>query len=989
VSHRMHLSSRLAAGTLFFLLSLNVRLGIAQPAAPPAALMLDRAAVQFHRPNAANARGQTSWSALKLSRDEQTLFGCGNQLAVWNTKTGKTIRAVALLKPMHGVLSTPDGKAFLCWPSFLEFRPANGLTPLEWWNVPGELERSVQVDAGPSQAIAAMAFLADDKSLICVGRARTVQLAAKLTPLPIGGFTDPRLKTLQVEAELPRPSGTIYSAPAVISRDGKRLAAVVEDRLQIIELASGRETARVETQLGDRRFNAFMDLSADGARGAVVRQPASESEAADVVIFDGLTGQTVATCRGHVSVVASLALTPDGKWLASGGMDGTARLWEAETGREVARFTGFKGPVTAVAIRADGRAVFTGGMDGDVQGWLIPTDESDASSGSAMTNGPGKTVDVNKTPIVPREVASIKFSPAQEELYLVVSADRMLSLAPKLAELPSDHPDVRHYLQRARMLGEYSRKQPYDAAVANQFEELPGILAKLSKESSLRAKVVREKTEEMRKAVSERREQKERNGLQILAGLGYFVIGSLPTYSNVHDPITGSTLTMETGALSPTVSEYGLSTLLNSLTSELTGQSQIESVRAITDETLRRVLENSHERDSELMNVRRETIEAIYASRMMGEKLPRLPLPEEKPRDQEVRKVVEDAGSVISLNELLRQRQAKKPAVNPAAAERRREEHSRKHLEAIQRAQEARCEILRRHLERHEPFSAAALVGLKGMIVTTSAERARQWHEDGMRIAKMASFLPAGDIYDSQRAELLGVGGDLVLRAAQIEAGSKSWQERTSEKAEAALPIIEAALRLEPTDPTGILREQKTIACCMPGRVQSGYELAASLRSIRGESQRFRFLMARAAYLANQPSESLAELELAIEKLGMSDIHTVRNCPDLPHSEPRFHELTTVLLECVCQSGLSGGEVIVINRSSFPLTNVRLQLSHPTRAGRRTTEAFVPWLPPGEETEVPYDPGFIRDVSGDLRKRQDLGTIQVNSAQGRATFPVK
>ena len=126
-----------------------------------------------------------------------------------------------------------------------------------------------------------------------------------------------------------------------------------------------------------------------------------------------------------------------------------------------------------------------------------------------------------------------------------------------------------------------------------------------------------------------------------------------------------------------------------------------------------------------------------------------------------------------------------------------------------------------------------------------------------------------------------------------------------------------------------------------------------------------------------------------IEKLGMTDILPVKNCPDLPRDDPRFRELTTVQVEGVCRSGLSGGTVAVVNRSSFPLTNVRAQLSHPTRAGRKTTEEFVAQLPPGEEIEVPYDSQFGRDLLPGNRNKEDRGTIVVVSSQGRATATVK
>jgi len=100
-------------------------------------------------------------------------------------------------------------------------------------------------------------------------------------------------------------------------------------------------------------------LSSDGALLVLGYGPELGARAANtpIGIWDLAAGKLIRMFRAHSGNVHAVALSPDGRWIVSGGDDKSVKLWNLASGQLLRTFEGHPSEVRAIAFSPDGRRV--------------------------------------------------------------------------------------------------------------------------------------------------------------------------------------------------------------------------------------------------------------------------------------------------------------------------------------------------------------------------------------------------------------------------------------------------------------------------------------------------------------------------------------------------------------------------------------------------------------------------------------------------------
>jgi WD40 repeat protein len=152
----------------------------------------------------------------------------------------------------------------------------------------------------------------------------------------------------------------------VVVRQGGKVVTVLDPRSkQKVTLDTGEYTVSLAGKPKGLKMDMpeTFTLRRGDTKIVTVKRVSAEAPVGEVRRFEGHPGH----------IVWSVAVSPDGRHILSGGEDKLVILWDLAKGREVRRFEGHKGRVLTVAFSPDNRRAVSGGEDKVLRLWDVAT----------------------------------------------------------------------------------------------------------------------------------------------------------------------------------------------------------------------------------------------------------------------------------------------------------------------------------------------------------------------------------------------------------------------------------------------------------------------------------------------------------------------------------------------------------------------------------------------------------------------------------------
>jgi len=273
-------------------------------------------------------------NSVAYSPDNRFVLTGGDETAcLWDAATGREIRRfVGHTEQVNAVAFSPDGQLMLTGSG----RAGPDNTARLWEMTTG---REVQRFSGHTNQVMAVAFSPDGRLVATGGMDDTARVWDVATSQEV-------LKM------------RLYLVTSVtFSPDGSLIAAGSRGKIASLwDATTGKEARRLEGHAGGVNCVSF---SPDG------RYIATGSDDKTARLWNATTGQEVRRFEGMSDSVKTLAFFPDGRLILTGGKE--ACIWEVETGKQIKRFDNRF--LASAVVSPDGRFIVTGGYSNAASLW--------------------------------------------------------------------------------------------------------------------------------------------------------------------------------------------------------------------------------------------------------------------------------------------------------------------------------------------------------------------------------------------------------------------------------------------------------------------------------------------------------------------------------------------------------------------------------------------------------------------------------------------
>jgi len=271
---------------------------------------------KFTAQNHVTSRALTGTTCLAFLPDGKTLTTCGfdKTLRLWDAESGESRATISHTHAFWRLAVSPDGKTIATLQFTANAKDWNDCDQtLTLWDVESRTSRSIQSWHGP---LCSVAFSPDGRLLACGTTT---------------GYVIVWDATTGEESKTVLGHGDDMILGLGFSPDGTALASANRSTIKLWDVTDWTVSASLKSTVRSTMSLAYSPdgkLLATAGGDMIAMTPQTTDQRAKVELWDTTTGRLLTEFAGHVLPVQRIAFSPDGKKLATAGMDAKTNLWD-------------------------------------------------------------------------------------------------------------------------------------------------------------------------------------------------------------------------------------------------------------------------------------------------------------------------------------------------------------------------------------------------------------------------------------------------------------------------------------------------------------------------------------------------------------------------------------------------------------------------------------------------------------------------------------